>query len=416
MAFGVSANRSLASRGPSAGFRFTLYAIVCVTLMFLDQRGGWLNQVRYVLQGAAYPIQLAVSSPSAAWRWVSEAAQTREALRAENAQLRLRQRDLEVRTLRYEALARENAQLRGLREALPPVAEKWLVAEVVNIEPNSLRQSVLLNRGTRNGVFAAQAVLDDAGLIGQTTHVGPWSAEVILITDQEHSLPVQVERTGLRTIAVGTGKGLALPYLPANADVKPGDLLITSGLGGVFPEGYPVGRVSGLDPQAVQPNDRVRATPLARMDRAREVMLVWFRETHPAAPGKTSGADLVKGDPKALPQVAPPKPKPAPAAVAEAGTASPANAAASKSGANGTSTVAAKPGASGTSTATPATARSSSSVATAHDSAQPGRATESPPAPARTPESPQAAAPAGSEATTESATAAPSQPQPEREQ
>ncbi len=282
--------------------------------MVLDQRGGWLGEVRYALQAAAYPIQLAVSSPSTAWRWLQEIAQTRESLRANNERLRARQRDLEVRTLRYDALARENAELRGLRDALPPVAEKWLVAEVLNIEPNRLRQSVLVNRGTRNGVFEAQAVLDDEGLIGQTVHVGPWSAEVILITDPEHALPVQVERTGLRTIAVGTGSGLALPYLPANADVKVGDLLITSGLGGVFPHGYPVGRVTAIQREVVQPMAQVRVAPLARLDRAREVMLLWFRPEHPAAPGATSGADLEQGDANEQPQAVPQKPKPAPAA------------------------------------------------------------------------------------------------------
>jgi rod shape-determining protein MreC len=315
VAFGVS-NRSLASRGPSPGFRFTVYAILGVTLMYLDQRGEWLAQVRYVLQAAAYPIQLAVSSPSAAWNWLQESARSRDALRMENQELRNRQRQLEIRTARYDALARENAELRGLRDALPPVAEKWLVAEVVNVQPNSLRQSYLLNRGTQNGVFKSQAVLDDQGLIGQTTHVGPWSAEVILITDPEHAVPVEIERTGLRTIAVGTGTGLALPYLPANADVKQGDLLITSGLGGVFPQGYPVGRVSGVSREAVQPLAQVRATPLARLDRVREVMLVWFRPEHPAAPGTTTGADLKEGDSKAQPQRVPPKPKPTPPAPA----------------------------------------------------------------------------------------------------
>ena len=124
--------------------------------------------------------------------------------------------------MRYEALARENGELRGLRDALPPVAERWLAAEIVDIQPNSLRQRVLINRGTANGVFKGQAVLDDKGIIGQTTHVGPFSAEVILITDPEHAIPVQIERTGLRTIAVGAGDttSLALPYLPGNADVK----------------------------------------------------------------------------------------------------------------------------------------------------------------------------------------------------
>jgi rod shape-determining protein MreC len=313
MAFGVSANRSLASRGPSPGFRFTLYAIISVTLMFLDQRGQWLEEVRYLLQGAAYPIQLAVSSPSTAWRWMQESAQTRDSLRAENEQLRARARDLEMRTLRYDALARENAELRGLREALPPVADRWVVAEIMNIQPNSLRQSVLVNRGTRNGVFESQAVLDDEGVLGQTTHVGPWSSEVILITDPEHAIPVQIERTGVRTIAVGSGSGLALPFLPGNADVKAGDLLITSGLGGVFPQGYPVGRIAAVQREAVQPLAQVRATPTARIDQAREVMLVWFRAEHPAAPGTTTGEDLKVGDARMQPQPAPPKPKPAPA-------------------------------------------------------------------------------------------------------
>ena len=129
--------------------------------------------------------------------------------------------------MRYEALAHENDELRGLQEALPPVAERWIVAEIVDIQLNSLRQRVLINRGSRNGLFKGQAVMDDKGLLGQTTHVGPFSAEVILITDPEHAVPVQIDRTGLRTIAVGTGDtaSLALPYLPANADVKVGDVL-----------------------------------------------------------------------------------------------------------------------------------------------------------------------------------------------
>jgi rod shape-determining protein MreC len=330
MAFGVSANRSLASRGPSPGFRFTLYAILAVTLMFLDQRGQWLSEVRYVLQGAAYPIQLAVSSPSAAWRWIQESAQTRDSLRAENEALRTRQRELEMQAMRYHALARENAELRGLRTALPPVAEKWMVAEVMNVEPNSLRQSILLNVGKWNGVFKSQAVMDDYGLLGQTTHVGPWSCEVILITDPEHAVPVQVERSGVRTIAVGTGTGLALPYLPGNADIKVGDLLLTSGLGGVFPQGYPVARVVSVSREAVQPLAQVRAAPLARIDRAREVMLVWFRPTHPASPGTTTGADLKQGDARVQPRTVPPRPAPVPATSTPASSA--ASADASKAG------------------------------------------------------------------------------------
>jgi rod shape-determining protein MreC len=258
-----------------------------------------------------YPLQMAVSSPGTAWSWMRESTRTRETLRSENTELRTRLRDLELRTMRYEALSQENASLRGLRTALPPVAEKWLVAEVVR-DIDNLRPRVLINRGTANGVFKGQAVMDDNGILGQTTHVGPWSAEVILITDPEHQIPVEIERTGLRTIAEGRDDGaLGLPYLPSNSDIKVGDLLRTSGMGGVFPQGYPVAKVAALNRAAVQPLQQVTAEPLANIDRKREVMLVWFREAHPAAPVRDTTGDLKKGDPNATAQPTPPKPKPA---------------------------------------------------------------------------------------------------------
>jgi rod shape-determining protein MreC len=317
----------LQGRGGSPGFRFTLYAVLSVVIMYLDQRHHYLESVRYVLQAAAYPIQLAVNSPPAAWRWLKETFQSREALQAENARLRASARDLELRAMRYEAVARENGELRGLAQALPPVAERWLPAEIVNIQLSSLRQRLLLNRGAANGVFKSQAVLDDKGLIGQTTHVGPWSADVILITDPEHAVPVRIERTGLRTIAVGAGDttSLALPYLPGNADIKPGDLLVTSGLGGVFPEGYPVARVTEVHRDAVQPLAQVRAAPLAHLDTDTEVMLVWFRADHPAgpAPGSNSLGELKSGSATMQPQPAPPKPHPAPAAADSGAPATP---------------------------------------------------------------------------------------------
>ena len=322
MAFGV-ANQSLPGRGPTPGLRFVGYAVLAITLMFLDRREGWMEQVRFGLQTAMYPLQLAVSSPGTAWGWVRESSRTRETLRAENTELRTRLRDLELRTMRYAALSQENATLRGLRTALPPVAEKWLVAEIVR-DVDDLRPRVIINRGSSNGVFKGQAVMDDNGILGQTTHVGPWSAEVILITDPEHQIPVQVERTGLRTLAEGREDGaLGLPYLPANADIKVGDTLLTSGMGGVFPQGYPVGKVAALNRAAVQPLWQVSAEPLAQINHSREVMLVWFREAHPAAPVRDTTGDLPKGDPNAKAQPTPPKPKPATPAAGTSGAAAP---------------------------------------------------------------------------------------------
>jgi len=316
-AFGTAAGRPLQGRGGSPGFRFFLYAVFAVVIMYLDQRARYLEHVRFVLQAAAYPVQLVVSSPPSAWRWIRESFQTRESLRAENERLREQQRELELMSKRYEALAHENGELRGLRDALPPVAERWLPAEIISIQLSGLRQRLLINRGATNGVFKDQAVLDDLGLIGQTTHVGPWSAEVILITDPEHAVPVRIERTGLRTIAVGGGDGssLALPYLPSNADIQSGDLLVTSGLGGVFPEGYPVARVTEVHRDAVQPLAQVRARALSHIDEDTEVMLVWFRTGHPASPAASaiSATEVKSGNAGMQPLAAPPRASAAPA-------------------------------------------------------------------------------------------------------
>lgn len=316
-AFGTAAGRPLQGRGGSPGFSFTLFAVLAVVVMYLDQRAHYIERVRYVLQAAAYPIQVAVNSPPTAWRWLKESFATRAALESDNARLRARARDLELLSMRYDALARENGALRGLSAALPPVADRWLAAEIVSLQMSSLRQRMLIDRGASNGVFEGQAVLDESGVIGQTTHVGPWSADVILITDPEHALPVRIERTGLRTIAVGAGdaSSLALPYLPSNADVHGGDLLVTSGLGGVFPEGYPVARVTEVHRDAVQPLAQVRAAPLAHVAADGEVMLVWFRPGHPAAPAAPPNAagDLPAGNPAMQPLPAPHEPAKAPA-------------------------------------------------------------------------------------------------------
>jgi rod shape-determining protein MreC len=251
-------------------------------------------------------VQLAVSSPGQAWRWTEQSLTARETLQAQNSALRERDHELSLQVMRFAALARENAELRGLRDALPAVADHWLAAEVVDVD--HLRQRLLINRGAHNGVFKGQAVMDSYGLLGQTTRVGPWSSEVILVTDAEHELPVEIERTGVHTIAVGTGDSdsLALPYLPANADVRPGDLLLTSGLGGVFPQGYPVARIAEIRHDSVQPLAQILATPLAHLSALHEIMLVWFQDTHPAAPTHLKDGAATTGNSALQRQPAPP--------------------------------------------------------------------------------------------------------------
>ncbi len=302
--FGTEVERPLYGRGPSAGLRFTVYAIVSVALMYYDQHGHWIQRLRYTLDAAAYPVQAAVNSPHALHRWLTERLTTHGALRAENEQLRSELRAAELQVMREAALEQENAELRGLREVLPPLIKKWQLAEIIDVETNPLRQRVVINKGERDGVAVNQTVVDGNGILGQVARVGPWSAEVILVTDPEHAIPVEVTRNRLRSIAVGAGSSgeLLLPYLATNSDVTSGDLLVSSGLGGVFPAGLPVARISGVRREGNQLLAQVRAQPLANVERDREVILLQFDPAHPAAPAPTP---TIEPAPKAAPKAAP---------------------------------------------------------------------------------------------------------------
>jgi rod shape-determining protein MreC len=285
--FGTDVDRPIYGRGPSPGLRFTGYAILSVVLMYYDQHGHWEQRLRYGLEAAAYPVQVAVNSPSAVWRALTESMRTRDQLRAENDQLRARQRELELRLMHEAGLEQENAELRGLHAALPPpLIKRALLAEVISVETNLLRQRVIINRGARNGVSLNQAVVDGNGILGQVSRLGPWSAEIILVTDPEHAIPVQITRNGLRSIAVGSGNTgeLLLPYLAINSDIKSGDLLVSSGLGGVFPAGLPVARITGVRRENNQLLAQVRAQPLASIETDREVMLLEFEPENADAP------------------------------------------------------------------------------------------------------------------------------------
>lgn len=168
-------------------------------------------------------------------------------------------------------------RLRDLLGSSFKIGDRVLIAELMSVDLDPYRQQVLVNKGASSGVFIGQPVLDANAVMGQVVHVNPLTATVLLITDASHGLPVQVNRNGLRTVAQGTGivNRIELLYLPKNADVRVGDLLVTSGLGGHFPPGYPVARISEVRREPGKPFATVAAEPTARLDRSREVLLVW---------------------------------------------------------------------------------------------------------------------------------------------
>jgi len=263
--------------GASLGFRFILVCIVSMSLMVLDHRDEHLRTIRQAFSVLVYPIQLAVDLPVRGWRWMDTAIADRSVLLAENQALKLEKLDVGVRLQRLDALEAENRRLRAMLDSSAKVADRVLIAEVLAVDLDPYRQRFTINRGTTDGVYVGQALLDADGLVGQVMHAEPFSAEAVLISDADHALPVAINRNGLRTIIIGTGDSgrLRMPYLPNAADVEVGDLVISSGLGGVFPSGYPVGYVSAVERLPGQGFAEIYVQPAAKLDRAREVLLVW---------------------------------------------------------------------------------------------------------------------------------------------
>ncbi len=273
-----SDSRPIIGHGPSLFARLLFLGTLSIGIMVLDHRQHYLEVARRWLSATAYPLQALMQTPLQAYDWMTDSFATREQLKRENLELQTQLRVANLQLLRSAALTQENLQLRAIRAASSDIKARTLIAEIIRVDLDPLRHRVLLNHGARDGLYRGQAVLDADGVYGQLTRVGEYAAEVLLITDAEHATPVRVNRTGLRSIAVGTGdfNKLRLPYVTADADIKVGDLLVTSGLGGVFPPGYPVAQISQVRRDPSQTFAVVEAKPMARMDRARELILVWF--------------------------------------------------------------------------------------------------------------------------------------------
>jgi rod shape-determining protein MreC len=258
-----------------------VFVALSAVLMVMDHKYKSLETLRAGLSVAIYPIQLLVEVPDTVSEWFSESLATRRHLQEENDSLHTQIFMQKAQMQKLASLEAENIRLRELLDSSFEVGEKVIIAELLSVNLDPYKHQVVINKGQLDDIYPGQPLLDAEGVMGQIVHAGPYTSTAVLITDTAHAIPVQVNRNGLRSIAVGSGAidRLDLPYIPNSADIQPGDLLITSGLGGRFPPGYPVAVVSAVQHDPGRTFSRVMATPLAHLNRSREVLLVWPGET-----------------------------------------------------------------------------------------------------------------------------------------
>lgn len=286
----AKADRHHRSPHPSApGVRFLLLAALSILLLVIDHRHNHLDAMRKAIGATVYPLRIIVDAPVSLWRWIGESTASRNELQLENSRLNAERLLTQARLQKYAALEAENARLRALLEATAGVRVQVRVAEIMSVSSNPFRHVIVVDKGTRDGVFDGQAIIDADGVLGQIIEAGVLSSQGILISDPDHALPVEVNRNGLRTIAVGTGEydRLVLPFLPNHADIREGDLLVTSGLGGSFPAGYPVAIVDSVVRIPQEPFAAVSAAPSAALNQVREIMLIWSAASEPSGTGST---------------------------------------------------------------------------------------------------------------------------------
>ncbi|MGB5163753.1 MAG: rod shape-determining protein MreC [Woeseiaceae bacterium] len=265
------------TRIPALGARAITLVFLSILLMYLDNRDNHLDTVRNTIGVAMYPVQLVVDAPARLFGWAREASSSRDALHLEVNRLKAERLLTNARLQRMTALEAENDRLRDLLDARERVRDVIRVAEILSVDADPYKHNLIIGIGSNDGVYDGQAIVDANGVVGQVIETGLMTAQAILISDSNHALPVMVNRNGLRTVAMGTGEidRLDLPFLANNADIRQGDLLVTSGLGGRFPAGYPVAVVTTVNRIPQEPFADVSATPAATLGQVREVMLIW---------------------------------------------------------------------------------------------------------------------------------------------
>lgn len=264
----------LQARGASLQALF--FVVICIALMIVDHRFHHLEVVRANISLALTPLRYLVSLPATGGNWLNDWYTSHTELLNENEKLRAEGRILNARLQKLEILSEENARLRSLLGSARKLSDDVIVAELMSVDQSPYRQLIEINRGSSDGVEIGHAVIDDFGIMGQVIHVNAQSATTILISDPEHAIPVQLVRSGTRSVAFGRGSTsqLELRYLPATADIKIDDELVTSGLGGRFPADYPVARVTAINEDLVRGFVTVFAQPKARLDSSREVLVI----------------------------------------------------------------------------------------------------------------------------------------------
>jgi rod shape-determining protein MreC len=244
--------------------------------MWADHRHQHLEELRSALALLVYPVQVGVDLPVQAGGWLVEQINSHQQLVDENRRLREEHLRLNALMLRFEALEEENTRLRQLLDTSTRLRDPLMIAEIMAVDLDPFRQQILINRGRTHGAYPGQPLINAQGVVGQVLESHPLHSVVLLISDPSHALPVLVNRTGLRTLAVGTGNPdrLELRYIPPAEDLEPGDIVSTSGLGGRFPADYPVAEITHVERIPGEAFARVEARPLARLDRSREVLLL----------------------------------------------------------------------------------------------------------------------------------------------
>ncbi|OOZ39931.1 rod shape-determining protein MreC [Solemya pervernicosa gill symbiont] len=269
--------KTIFTQGPFLTLRLAILLLSSVVLMTVDHRLSYLESARAGVATLLLPIQYVIELPVSAGRWVSDALSNRAMLLVENSELRDKQLLQAAKLQKLAALESENRRLRKLLNSAREIGDNVLIAELLGVDLDPYKHQVTLNKGSMHNVHVGQPILDAEGVMGQVIHVSPFSANAILITDPSHALPVQINRNGLRSLIMGTGivGRLELQHLPNNADIRVGDLLVTSGLGGRFPAGYPVARVTEVRLDPGQPFADITAEPAAQINSSRELLLVW---------------------------------------------------------------------------------------------------------------------------------------------